>query len=304
MADLTGSQVVTRKLTSVAPDNELRTYRVSVKAPRGYSVDVNPNVLRLRQGETATYQVTITHRGRAPFGAWRFGSLTWTDKDRGRDYKVYSPIAVRASILDAPAEISGSGEGGSANFDIKFGYSGNYEAQAHGLIPAAVTSDSVVQDPDQIFDPTDGFSDLHNIEVADAAHLRIAIPPEATAVDADLDIYLFDPTGELVAASFNEGTDELIDISQPIDGSWQLYVHGWAAPGGDSPYALYSWVVPATPGGSLQITSAPTSATSDATANIALSWSGATAGQWYLGAVSHNSDDTILDLTLVTIDNR
>ena len=107
-----------------------------------------------------------------------------------------------------------------------------------------------------------------------------------------------------MATSTRAGTDELIDISLPMDGTWQVYVHGWLCPGGDAPYDMYTWAVSATPGGNLSIDSAPASATMGASATIEVSWVGATAGQWHLGAVSHTGDAGLLGLTLVNVDNR
>jgi hypothetical protein len=272
---------------------------VSVDAPDGYEVTVSPASFRIKQGESRTFTVTIENVS-APIGEWRHGSLTW----KSGQYRVYSPISVKGSLFDAPAEISGTGESGSASFDVAFGYTGEYTAAAHGLEPATVTSDNVVQDPDQTFDPNDGFSNFHEFTLSGAAHFRIAMPPEATEPDADLDIFVYDPGGTLVASSTSGGTDELIDIASPADGTWTVYVHGWAAPGGDSDYDMYSWVISATPGGNLSIDSAPTAATIGDVGTIELSWTGATAGQWHLGAVSHSDADGILGLTLVKVDNR
>ena len=89
-----------------------------------------------------------------------------------------------------------------------------------------------------------------------------------------------------------------------MDGTWTVWVQGWLAPGGSSDYDLYTWTVSATPGGSLIIDSAPPSATLGATETIQVSWTGATAGQWYLGAVSHNGAPGFMGLTLVDVDNR
>ena len=301
VANLPGSQTVQRTVTSVAKEQGWRTYSVSVDAPPGYSVTVEPSTLRLKSGDTATYEVTITNQS-APIGEWRFGSLTWND-DTGH-YDVRSPIAVRAALFNAPAQIDSSGESGSASFDVNFGYTGSYAAAAHGLVPATVTSDNVVQDPDQNFDPNDGFSNLHQFTLSGAAHFRIAMPPEATEAGADLDIFVFDPNGNFAASSTNGGTDELIDILLPIDGTWSVFVHGWLTPGGDSDYDMYNWVVSATPGGNLNIDSAPASATLGAVETIDVSWTGATAGQWHLGAVSHTGDTGLMGLTLVNVDNR
>jgi subtilisin family serine protease len=299
VAAVAGTQMVTRTVTSVAPQR--RTYTASVEAPDGYTVSVSPSSFSLASGQSQTYTVTIQNQT-GPIGEWRFGSLDWIDASGG--FSVHSPIAVRAALFNAPDEITGSGETGSASFDVSFGYTGDYAAAAHGLVPATLTVDNVVQDPDQNFDPNDGFSDSHTFDLSGAAHFRVAIPPEATEADADLDVYVFDPSGTLVASSTKGGTDEQVDIDSPDDGTWTVWVHGWSTPGGDSDYTMYSWAISATPGGSLSIDAAPTSATLGQTGTVDLSWTGASLGQWFLGAVSHNQGGTVLGLTLVEVDNR
>jgi hypothetical protein len=67
---------------------------------------------------------------------------------------------------------------------------------------------------------------------------------------------------------------------------------------------MYTWAISATPGGNLVIDSAPTSATLGAVETIALSWTGAAASAWHLGAVSHTGDVGLMGLTLVNVDNR
>jgi hypothetical protein len=299
VGQLAGSQTVTRTVTSVATEPGFRVYQPRIDAPEGYDVTVSPSRLKLRPGQSATFEVTITNVD-APVGEWRFGALTW----RSGNYSVYSPIAVKGALFEAPPVVTGSGESGSVSFDVTFGYAGSYSAAAHGLEPASVTSDTVVQDPDQTFDPSDGFSNLHEFDLSGAAFFRVAIPPESTEADADLDVFVFNPGGSLVASSTNGGTDELVDITLPADGTWSVYVHGWAAPGGDSAYDMSSWTISATPGGNMVVDSAPGSATLGATEAIDLSWTGATAGQWHLGAVSHTGDAGLMGLTLVEVDNR
>jgi subtilisin family serine protease len=301
VAELAGSQTVVRTVTSVARESGWRTYQVSVDAPPGYDVTVSPSAIRLKSGMSATYEITITNVS-APVGEWLYGSLTWSDETG--HYDVYSPIAVRAELLGAPALVEASGESGSTSFDVGFGYTGSYSAAAHGLEAATVTSDNVVQDPDSSFNPIDGYSNAHVFNLLGEALFRIAMPPEATEPAADLDIFVYDPDGILVAASTNGGTDELIDLVLPMDGTWTVWVHGWDAPGGDSDYDLYTWQVSATPGGNMSVDSAPTAATTGATEAIDISWSGATAGQWHLGAVSHADGTGLIGLTLVEVDNR
>lgn len=300
VADLAGSQTVTRTVTSVAQDRGWQTYRAVVDAPAGYTVTVSPERIRLRRGQSATFEVTITNVS-APADVWRFGSLTWTSNRAD----VYSPIAVKASLFSAPDLVTGIGETGTTSFDVSFGYTGDYTAAAHGLEAANVTSDNVAQDPDQTFDPDDGFSNEHDVVVVSgAALLRFAMPPGATEEGADLDLFLYDPDGKQVAASTNGGTDELIEIVNPAPGTWKLYVHGWLTSEDGSNYDLFNWVVSATPGGNLSINSAPSSATIGTTGTIEVGWTGATAGEWHLGAVSHSDGGGVIGLTLVEVDNR
>ncbi len=301
VAELAGSQTITRTVTSVAATGGPVTYRANVKAPRGYDVEVSPSQFTIRRGESVTYTVTITNES-APIGAWRFGSLTW----KSSKYKVYSPIAVNAALFDSIDAFAGTGEEGSGAFDVSFGYTGVYSAAGHGLVAADVTNDNVVQDPDQNFDPNDGFSNAHTFDLSGAAYFRVAMPEDAVpSPDTDIDIYLYDPSGTQVASSTSGGTNEEIEIFLPADGTWTLYVHGWqTAPGPDSDYTLYEWDISATPGGSLVVDSAPTSATLGESGTIEFSWSGATTGSWYLGAISHTGDAGLLGLTLVEIDNR
>jgi hypothetical protein len=246
-----------------------------------------------------TYTVTFTNES-APIGEWRTGSLTW----KSGQYEAYSPIALNGALFDSPPEVDATGVDGTAAFEVTFGYSGAYTAAAHGLEPAVLTAANVVQDPDQTFDPADGFSNAHTFGVSGAAFLRVAIPPEATEEDADLDVYVFDPSGTMVATSTSGGTDEEINISSPANGTWTVYVHGWQAPGGDSDYTMFTWIVSATPGGNMEVTAAPTAATLGATETIEVTWLGATAGEWHLGAVSHTGEDGLMGLTLVNVDNR
>ena len=302
IANVPGSQTVVRTVTSVAKDNGWRDYKVSVDAPEGFEVTVSPSKFSLKSGQSATYEVTVTMAG-APAGEWRFGSLTWSDKTG--HYDVYSPIAVKGALFAAPDAVSGTGTDGSASFDVTFGYTGSYEAAAHGLEAAFETIDKVVQDPDQDFDPDDGFSNKHDFTLSGAALFRIAMPPDSVNDPAiDLDIFVYDPSGNLAATSTSGGTNELVDLWSPEDGTWSVYVHGWQTAGPSADYIMYTWEVSATPGGNMTIDSAPTSATIGATETIEVSWTGATAGEWHLGAVSHTGDAGLMGMTLVEVDNR
>jgi hypothetical protein len=296
---IAGSITVSRTVTSVATTT--RTFRATVEAPAGFEVTVTPSTLRLAPGESATFEVTMTN-ATAPIDEWAFGSLTW----KSGAYEVRSPIAARPALFAAPDSVEGTGVDGSVTFPIQFGFAGPYTAAAHGPVPATVSSGTVGQDPDQTFDPADpvGVTAIP-ITTSGTALIRIAITPDDITPlnpNVDLDIYLVNSAGEIAAQSAAGGTNELIEVVLPPDDTWTLYVHGWQTGGGDVAFDLRSWQVPATPStGALTITSAPTEATIGEVADITASWAGLTAGESYLGAVSHSDASGLIGLTVVEI---
>jgi subtilisin family serine protease len=296
---IAGSITIERTVTSVASGP--LTWSADIEAPEGFSVSVDPATFTLAPGASQVVEITITNET-ALVDEWRFGSLTWTS---GR-YEVYSPIAASAVSFDAPDVVAGSGVEGTATFPVRFGYTGSYTAAPHGLVPDVTIAGTVLQDPDQEFDPADPTgTTAHAITTAGSAYLRIELatadltPPNS---DTDIDLYLLDAGGRLVAQSTSGSTDELIEVVLPADGTYTLYVHGWQVVGGTVDYTLHTWDVPATPGtGPLTVTSAPASATLGAVGDISVAWSGLTAGVQYYGAVSHSGDDGLLGLTLVNV---
>lgn len=303
IAEVAGPTTVTRTVTNVL--GQALILEPVIEAPDGFDITVDPTRLVVPVGRTVDYTVTVTATT-ASAGEWRFGSLTWVSSTSRAPAKqgiaARSPIAVKAAAFVAPPVVNGTGTDGATSFDVSFGYTGEYTAAEHGLVPATLEERNVLQDPDQAFDPNDGFSNIHEFETSGDAFLKISLPPEATEPDADLDIFLFDPDGNFHSQSTNGGTDELLEVVLPADGTWTLFVQGWTAPGGDSDYTISSWIVSATPGGSLSLDAAPASATLGTTETITVSWTGLTSGTQYLGAVSHADAGGLLGLTLVEVD--
>jgi subtilisin family serine protease len=302
-AEVPGSMQVERTVTSVA--NRSALWVASVDDPDGFDVDVSPSLFVLKPGESRTVTITITNED-APVDEWRFGELTWIGVGLFLPpYQVVSPIAAKGVALGTAAEVSGSGTTGSLGFGVQFGYSGDYTAAAHGLVPRTDTADSVAQDPDQTFDPDDPTgTTAHQFTLAGDAHLRLTMntadlsPPSP---DIDLDLYLYNSAGEEVASSTSGGTNERIDLRLPADDTYTLYVHGWQTLGGTVGYTLRSWTVSLGTGGSLMIDSAPGAAVIGTGGTVTVSWSGLDAGIPYLGAVSHTGPSGLLSLTLVNV---
>lgn len=294
VSSVPGARTITRTVTSVA-DRTL-TWRVSVDKPTGFDVSVSPKRITLAPGDSASYTVTFTNR-RAPVDTWRFGSLTW----RAGDYRAYSPIAVQGTLFEAPDAAQGSGTSGSGSVPVTFGYTGPYTAAAHGLVADDPVAGEISQDPDQTYPSGDDGAGVDEIpfQLSGTAFARwsLSIPG-----DSDLDLYLEGPDGSVVASSTNGGTDEQIDLTAPADGTYTLVVHGWAVPTEPLPYSVSFWDVPAAAGGgSLTVTSAPSSATIGATADVGYSWSGLPAGGQFLGAVSHSDASGVIGLTLIEV---
>jgi subtilisin family serine protease len=293
---LAGSQTVKRTVTNVGPAG---TYNISVDAPPGIDVTVDPASLTLGKGGSASYYVTFTGNASVVANAWTFGSLTWSHGP----HNVTSPIALYPVAVAVPAEVRGAGIEGSLSFDIAFGYTGDYTAAPHGLEPALMTEGSVPDDPTDSFVPFGPGTTLHFITVpAGSAYARFSLFDAYTDGNDDLDLYVYFPNGSFAGGSGSGTSAEQVDVTFPPAGDYYVFVHGWGTDGPDANYTLFSWAVPAAPGSSNMTLTAPSAATLGATETITVDWSGLDADTKYLGAVSHSDAGGILDLTLVAVD--
>ena len=299
IGELPGSETVTRSVTNVT-DAPI-TVTAEFAGLSGISASMSPSTLEVAAGATESFDVTFEVQS-APVDEWNFGSMTLV----GDGYTVYSPIAVRPATLGAADVVSATIAEGTTSFDVSFGYTGEYTAAAHGLVAPDTYTGTVGQDADQTFDPSDvaaGGAVAHTVSVSGAALLRIAIPPLPGDPNTDLDLYVYGPDGSLVGVSGNGGTDEVVDLFLPDDGIYTFYVHGWGVGevGDTVDYSASTWAVSATPGGSLEIQSAPASATIGTTAPVTIGWpTDLAAGDW-LGLVSHSDASGVVDLTVVEV---
>ena len=296
----TSSKTVVRTVTSVANENGFREYEAVVDAPKGFEIKVEPSSIRLKQGDTVTFNVTSTNTG-APVEEWRFGSLKWVDKTG--NYVVYSPIAVQSVLLEIPYQVSKRDEEeGSSSFDMAFGYTGSYSAFAEGLLAANVMSDVL---DDDLFKE-------YEFDLTDTALFRVAfVSDDFEGGDDELYINIFDPSGKKVESRqifspWVGGATPLvsIDVILPEEGLYTVKVEHNDVGGESITYDLYTWRIPPKTGGSLSVDSAPLAAELGETGTVKFSWEGATAGQWYLGGIVHFSDGNAIGLTIVDVDNR
>ncbi len=320
IGELPGTQTVTRTVTAVKGfkgryggyhGNRASYYHAEIEEPEGFDVEISPSSLYLRPGESASYELTISNQT-APPGDWRFGSLTWKD----RRHEVRSPIAVKAAAVVAPDEVTGAGESGSADFDVTFGYTGDYIAQVHGLNGPGLTLGIVEDDPGDSFQflgpgTVIGFLE----EIPDGtAFARWAIFDEYTSGNDDIDLYLYycpEFSCTQIDLSGNTGSNEEVSVTFPlndpnIEDPYLVFLHGFDTDGGlPATVIQFDWSFGVVDdAGNLTVT-APGTAALATTETVSVEWSGLPVGPGakQLGAISHSDANGIQDLTLINIAN-
>jgi subtilisin family serine protease len=298
---LAGTRSVSRTVRNVGP--AAATYTVVVDAPPGINVLVSPSTLTLAAGETATYHVTFTTTDGAAFDEWAFGSLTWSDAT----HSARSPLVIRPVPLIAPDTFASSGSAtGSTSLAVHFGYSGPFETPVHGLVPASTEARTVSDDKNDNFnvaqpDSNQGIQ-VHAFSVpAGTLDARFRLFDEFTDGDDDLDLYLYNPGGSLVAMSRGPTSAEVINVHAPEAGNYKLYVHGRQTQGPSAVYTLFSWMLNSSDAGNMTATPSPNTATAGGSGSVAVSWSGLTTGTKYFGRVGYSNGVTEFDSTLVEI---
>jgi hypothetical protein len=159
VGDLPGVQTLRRTVTNVT--GSAATYTATVVAPAGFTVNVTPSSLAIPAGGTAQFEVIIT-RVEGALNAYRFGSLTWSDGI----HTARSPIVIRPVGIAAPAELTLTGTSGATSYSIRAGYNGAVAYAKRGLIPSAVFSGTVPDDPTDDFDtgkPADNRIATHDL---------------------------------------------------------------------------------------------------------------------------------------------
>jgi hypothetical protein len=306
VAELGGAQTTFRMVTNVGGEDA--TYSVSVDAPPGVSVSVNPSTMFVPAGGVNFYAVTLRTQADAVYDEFAFGSLTWSDGE----HNVRSPIAVRPVELGAPASASGFGADGSASWDVTFGFDGDFAATPRGAVPALEQSGNVADDPANDINVALGTCDFSSFPFQCAGitwHavfpgedlLRVSLFDDHTDGADDLDLYVFHPfTFEFMGGSGSGTSAEQVDVANPTAPFYIVAVHGWQTDGADANYTLFSWGMGADLG-NLSV-SAPATATLGDHGTIDVSWSGLAPATKYLGAVRYETGGAVIGSTLLEIE--
>ncbi|QIL90710.1 S8 family serine peptidase [Microbulbifer sp. SH-1] len=293
IAELVGSQTVTRRVTSVAKGTQW--YWAEVDAPPGVRVEVSPRLLRLKEGEAASFDVTFTATANAALGEWAFGSISWSQGLR----HVRSPIAVRPVPISAPAAVAGNGTDGSLQIPLVFGYEGAYAASILGLAQGTPFPSTV----------EDGLDDLIFVEIPEGTSFsRFALFDADTGAgdgSDDLDLQVLGPEAAgwpLVGSSGTPTSAEKVDLHNPAAGLYAVFVVDYASAPGPTPFTLFNFSLADDAGNTLL--EGPASVDVGYAGNLNLEWQGLSSGSRALGIVTHTDGDTVLATTEVMIDTQ
>jgi len=275
---LAGTETITRRVKNV--DDTAATYTASADLA-GFGVTVSPSQFTLAPGAEQAFTVTIT-RTDAPLGQWASGHLTLT----GGGHTVRSPIAVQPVTVSAPSEVhADASASGSKEFSVTPGFAGTLNATLHGLVGVTPIADSVVTGPFDINAP---------VADADTKRYQVTVPAGTEAArfsldagndTADLDLFVF-KGGALVDLSASGAADEEVTLVAPAEGTYDVYVNGFATPGGSTTYQLANFVVGAADLPNSGVTTG-VSVNIGVPATLTATWTGLDATQRWLGVISY-----------------
>lgn len=287
IGDMAGIQTVRRRLTNVSGNPA--SFNATLSGLSGFSAVVNPSSLSLAAGQTQEVAITFT-RTSASFNEYDGGQLSWSDGQR----TARIPVVLRPIALAAPAEVTGS-------YGVKFGYSGAFTAVGRGLVPSAVTSGTVADDP------SDGPC---NLSTPNAVQTLVTVPAGTTVArfalfdadvkpGSDLDLCVF-RTGTPVGESLSATSTETVSLVDPAPGSYTVVVQGWSV-AGTTLFKLHTWLLGSAPAGNMTVT-APAAAVQGQAGPIGIATTGLDAGKRYLGSVAYGGAPGLPAPTIVRID--
>jgi hypothetical protein len=246
----------------------------------------------LAPGAEQTFTVTFT-RTTAALNQWVSGSLTWTDGT----HRVRSPIALQPVTVGAPTEVSSAASAsGSKDFSVTPGFTGTLDTAVAGLVGVTPVADSVTGGAFDTANPVaDADTKLYHVTVpAGTKAARFSLDSGDDTADLDLFVYR---GGVLRALSASGSADEQVTLNAPAAGTYDVYVNGFATPGGSTAYNISNFVVPDADAGNLSVTD-NVAVTIGVPVTVTASWSGLDPAKRWLGVVSYAG---ATDVTLISV---
>jgi hypothetical protein len=290
IGSLPGSQTVTRHVKNVG--GSTATYTASASVP-GFDTVVSPASLTLAPGHDQTFTVTFS-RTDAAVRVWAKGSLTWSDGT----HRVRIPVALRPVPVAAPSEVHGAASAsGSLTYSVTPGSTGPLANTVHGLVGVTPIDDSVATGPFDATAPAAGAGTklYHVVVPAGTSAARFSL--DSNDDTADLDVFVY-RSGTLVGVSASGSADEQVTLLTPTAGTYDVYVNGFATPGGTTTYKLANFVVGTATVGNASVTPNPVSATQGVPVTLTASWSGLDAAMRWLGVIDYTGTGSVTLLSV------
>jgi len=278
---LAGAQTVTRTVKNVGAASE--TYTFSSSGLAGIAVDL-PGPFTIAPGATKTFNITFTASG-ATLNAYTQGAIVLTGSN---GHVVRSPVVLRPVALAAPVQVSGT-------YNVTFGYTGPFTADARGLIPATKAMGSVA---------TGGHVDFPVVVPAGTTYARFSLFDTEVSQPSDLDLEVYSgnpPVGGAIGGSGGGTTAEDANFLNMPAGVYTVRVVGFAVPTGSANFTLFSWALGSTAAGNMTV-GAPASAVTGVTSPITLGFSGLAPATKYLGSVAYGGIAGLPNPTIVRVD--
>ena len=198
------------------------------------------------------------------------------------------PVAVAA-----PDEVHGDASAsGSEEFKVTPGFTGPLDSIVAGLVGVTPVAESVTAGEYDIDNPTaDGDTDVYHVNVpAGTKAARFCLDSTDNTADLDLFVYL---DGEFVDPSASGAADEEVTLPDPAAGTYDVYVNGFATPGGSTSYGISNFVVADTPAGNATVAPDPVAVTVGEPVTLTASWTGLDPAKRWFGVISYAGADSV-----------
>jgi hypothetical protein len=187
---------------------------------------------------------------------------------------------------------------------VAFGYSGPFQVMPRGLVPASRFTRTVVDDPSNDINTalvTGVGIRIIPVQIpAGSTYARFSLFDADTDGRDDLDLYVFDSQGLFIGQSFNSGSNEEVDLVDPVPDRYLVVVHGFETDGPGSKFTLSSWAVGSGPAGNMSVI-APKNAKLNAPGSVTLEFSKLSKGVRYLGSVAYDGADGMPPPTVIRV---
>ena len=247
IGDLAGTQTVTRKVTNVGSGPA--TYTAVVDRPVRLRLVVTPVDPHPRQGRVRSRSPSHSP-ARRPHST---STPAASSPGPTAAHNVRIPLVIRPVALAAPAQVSGIGA--AISYDVTFGYDGTFTATARGLVPAAITADTVADDPtDSTCSLTSPNAKLVQVTIAaGTTYARFSLFDADVNAGSDLDLCVFKSDETQVGASGSGTSAEEVNLLNPAAGDYTVVVQGWGV-AGSTPFKLHTWLLGSAAAGNMTVT--------------------------------------------------